>query len=85
MLSTCCHQAKKLKGSGNESRARGLNWTRRDFLATPDRYLAKDYRVAASWFTVLTMMVRATSNGGGIVSHATALLHISETTYFVAT
>ena len=32
-LLSCCHQAKRLVNSGNESWARGWNWAKRDFLA----------------------------------------------------
>ena len=62
-----------------------MNWAKRDFLAALDRYLAKDCRLAASWFAVLTVTVGATGDGGGMASQAATSFHKSEMVYFVST
>ena len=48
ILSTCCYQAERLVGSGNESRAKALNWAKKSFSTALYRYLVEDWRVAVA-------------------------------------
>ena len=58
---------------------------KKDSLASLDRYLTEDCSVATLWFTVFTVTVGATGDGGNIASFVTASFHKSEIVGFVAT